>query len=167
MTTERKTLRVIIRLEHMGDRTVQFKTESPSQPNGSPPVSSQSPEHPQSSPQPKNGHEITFSTSPYIGSPDRLVTSIPPSGARTPTASGARTPGGTIKSRHLTPKFLTPLASFSRTALHLTKLDPTDAWLPITESRNGNAYYAAFHTLCAGIGIQALVLPLAFTILGW
>ncbi|KAI9181108.1 hypothetical protein LWI28_011504 [Acer negundo] len=33
--------------------------------------------------------------------------------------------------------------------------------------RNGNAYYAAFHTLCAGIGIQALVLPVAFRILGW
>lgn len=54
-----------------------------------------------------------------------------------------------------------------RRALQLTKLDPQDAWLPITESRNGNAYYAAFHTLCSGIGIQALVLPVAFTILGW
>ncbi|RVW51572.1 Lysine histidine transporter-like 8 [Vitis vinifera] len=54
-----------------------------------------------------------------------------------------------------------------RKALHLTKLDPQDAWLPITESRNGNAYYASFHTLCSGIGIQALVLPVAFTILGW
>jgi amino acid permease len=49
----------------------------------------------------------------------------------------------------------------------MTKLDPQDAWLPITESRNGNAYYAAFHTLCSGIGIQALILPVAFTILGW
>lgn len=49
----------------------------------------------------------------------------------------------------------------------MTKLDPQDAWLPITESRNGNAIYAAFHTLCSGIGIQALVLPVAFTILGW
>ncbi|XP_042507185.1 lysine histidine transporter-like 8 isoform X2 [Macadamia integrifolia] len=42
-----------------------------------------------------------------------------------------------------------------------------DAWLPITESRNGNAFYAAFHTLNSGIGFQALLLPLAFTILGW
>lgn len=50
---------------------------------------------------------------------------------------------------------------------HLTKLDPQDSWLPITESRSGNAFYAAFHTLCAGIGIQALVLPVAFTFLGW
>lgn len=54
-----------------------------------------------------------------------------------------------------------------RMALRLTKLDPQDAWLPITESRNGNEYYAAFHTLCSGIGFQALVLPVAFTILGW
>lgn len=50
---------------------------------------------------------------------------------------------------------------------HLTRLDPQDAWLPITESRSGNAYYAAFHTLCAGIGFQALLLPVAFSFLGW
>ncbi|PON36383.1 Amino acid transporter, transmembrane domain containing protein [Parasponia andersonii] len=66
-----------------------------------------------------------------------------------------------------TPRFITPIGSPLRRALHLTKLDPQDAWLPITESRNGNAYYAAFHTLCSGIGIQALILPVAFTILGW
>ncbi|KAJ8772785.1 hypothetical protein K2173_027962 [Erythroxylum novogranatense] len=48
-----------------------------------------------------------------------------------------------------------------------TKLDPQEAWLPITESRNGNSYYAAFHTLSSGIGFQALVLPLALTTLGW
>ncbi|KAG6648339.1 lysine histidine transporter-like 8 [Carya illinoinensis] len=70
------------------------------------------------------------------------------------------------KSSH-TPNFFTPLGSPIRRAIQLTKLDPHDAWLPITESRNGNAYYAAFHTLCSGIGIQALVLPVAFTILGW
>lgn len=50
---------------------------------------------------------------------------------------------------------------------HFTKLDPQDAWLPITESRNGNAYYSAFHTLSSGIGVQALLLPLAFTTLSW
>ncbi|KAL8524297.1 hypothetical protein ACS0TY_014029 [Phlomoides rotata] len=50
---------------------------------------------------------------------------------------------------------------------HLTKLDPQDSWLPITQSRNGNAYYAAFHTLASGIGFQSLLLPLAFTTLGW
>jgi hypothetical protein len=67
----------------------------------------------------------------------------------------------------LTPRFITPLGSPIRKALKMTKLDPQDAWLPITESRNGNKYYAAFHTLCSGIGIQALVLPVAFTVLGW
>ncbi|KAL2489395.1 Lysine histidine transporter-like 8 [Forsythia ovata] len=66
-----------------------------------------------------------------------------------------------------TPNFITPLGSPIRRAIKLTRLDPQDAWLPITESRNGNSFYAAFHTLCAGIGIQALVLPVAFTILGW
>lgn len=73
----------------------------------------------------------------------------------------------TPKSSHHTPNFFTPLSSPIRKAIQLTKLDPQDAWLPITESRNGNAYYAAFHTLCSGIGIQALILPVAFTILGW
>ncbi|XP_071691396.1 lysine histidine transporter-like 8 [Rutidosis leptorrhynchoides] len=126
---------------------------------------------------PKTGHKITFSNtppvvsappsqmhspsmsrSPFLGTPDRPVT-MPPSGARTPMAY--------IKSRNLTPRFLTPLGSPLRKALKLTKLDPTDAWLPITESRNGNSYYAAFHTLCSGIGIQALILPVAFTVLGW
>lgn len=50
---------------------------------------------------------------------------------------------------------------------HFTKLDPQEAWLPITESRSGNAYFSAFHTLSSGIGVQALLLPLAFTALGW
>ncbi|KAK3038861.1 hypothetical protein RJ639_028583 [Escallonia herrerae] len=50
---------------------------------------------------------------------------------------------------------------------HFTRIDPQEAWLPITESRNGNAYYAAFHTLSSGIGVQALLLPLAFATLGW
>ncbi|CAM6119520.1 unnamed protein product [Calypogeia fissa] len=50
---------------------------------------------------------------------------------------------------------------------HLTTIDPHDAWLPITESRGGNAYYAAFHNLNAIIGFQALILPVAFTFLGW
>lgn len=78
--------------------------------------------------------------------------------AITPLASPIR--------RVITP-FITPLASPIRKAISMTKLDPQDAWLPITESRNGNAFYAAFHTLCSGIGIQALVLPVAFTVLGW
>ncbi|GFZ10507.1 transmembrane amino acid transporter family protein [Actinidia rufa] len=73
----------------------------------------------------------------------------------------------TPKSNSRTPNFITPLGSPIRRALKMTKLDPHDAWLPITESRNGNAYYAAFHTLCSGIGIQALLVPIAFTVLGW
>ncbi|CAH1423455.1 unnamed protein product [Lactuca virosa] len=130
----------------------------------------QSPDHP-AAPKPKTGPKISFisipppshspfmSQTPYVpGTPDRPMT-MPPSGARTPMAY--------IRSRNLTPRFLTPLGSPLRKALRITKLDPTDAWLPITESRNGNAYYAAFHTLCSGIGIQALILPVAFTILGW
>lgn len=84
-----------------------------------------------------------------------------------PNAAAKRetTPNKTSHSR--TPTFITPLGSPVRRAIKLTKLDPQDAWLPITESRNGNAYYAAFHTLCSGIGIQALVVPVAFTVLGW
>ncbi|KAF8377741.1 hypothetical protein HHK36_031126 [Tetracentron sinense] len=50
----------------------------------------------------------------------------------------------------------------------LSKLDPDqEAWLPITESRNGNAFFSAFQTLSSGLGFQALLLPLAFTVLGW
>ncbi|XP_073032184.1 lysine histidine transporter-like 8 [Primulina eburnea] len=75
-------------------------------------------------------------------------------------------------------RMMTPLASPVKKAIsgmqtclaevgHITKLDPQDSWLPITESRNGNACYAAFHTLSSGIGFQSLVLPLAFTALGW
>ncbi|XP_057511306.1 lysine histidine transporter-like 4 [Actinidia eriantha] len=65
-------------------------------------------------------------------------------------------------SRFSTPKFITPLGSPIRRALHLTKLNPQDAWLPITESINGNAYYETFHTLSSGIGIQAFILPVSF-----
>ncbi|XP_050213543.1 lysine histidine transporter-like 8 [Mercurialis annua] len=49
----------------------------------------------------------------------------------------------------------------------ISVLHPHEAWLPITESRNGNAYYSTFHTLNSAIGAQALVLPLAFNSLGW
>ncbi|KAK9286703.1 hypothetical protein L1049_015106 [Liquidambar formosana] len=45
--------------------------------------------------------------------------------------------------------------------------NPLDAWLPITESRKGNVCTSTFHILCSGIGIQALLLPLAFVALGW
>ncbi|CAK9165842.1 unnamed protein product [Ilex paraguariensis] len=99
---------------------------------------------------PSQYHSPSLSRSPLLYTGDH------------PEKAAQKTPN---KSR--TPRFITPLGSPLRKALHLTKLDPQDAWLPITESRNGNAYYAAFHTLCSGIGIQALILPVAFTILGW
>ncbi|MED6121253.1 hypothetical protein PIB30_028356 [Stylosanthes scabra] len=44
---------------------------------------------------------------------------------------------------------------------------PKDEWLPITESRKGNAYFAGFHVLNSNIGFQALMLPVAFLTLGW
>lgn len=47
------------------------------------------------------------------------------------------------------------------------ELNPQDAWLPITESRNGNTFSATFLLLCSGIGIQALLLPVALATLGW
>ncbi|CAN4107306.1 unnamed protein product [Withania somnifera] len=113
--------------------------------------------------------------------PTPSIVSLPPSQFHSPSLSrspllhtgdhaSGTAPNRTVKtprSRGLTPRFITPLGSPLRKALKMTRLDPQDAWLPITESRNGNAYYAAFHTLSSGIGIQALVLPVAFTILGW
>ncbi|XP_050262286.1 lysine histidine transporter-like 8 [Quercus robur] len=111
---------------------------------------SDAPSPPISSP-PSQYHSPSLSRSPLLTTDDLTQTDIT---NKTPKAS-------------LTPRFITPLGSPIRRALHLTKLDPQDAWLPITESRNGNVYYAAFHTLCSGIGIQALILPVAFTILGW
>lgn len=113
---------------------------------------------------PSQFHSPSMSRSPLLHSPehggvgDHATTAQ--QGNKTPKTS--RTPR-----LSLTPRFITPLGSPVRKALKMTKLDPQDAWLPITESRNGNKYYAAFHTLCSGIGIQALVLPVAFTILGW
>ncbi|XVE56248.1 hypothetical protein DITRI_Ditri03aG0223100 [Diplodiscus trichospermus] len=98
-----------------------------------------------------------------------------PSMSRSPLLDSApKTP----KSPFVTRLMSTPVASPMKKAIasmqgyleevgHFTKLDPQEAWLPITESRNGNAYYSAFHTLSSGIGFQALVLPLAFTTLGW
>uniref|UniRef100_A0A7N2MZY6 Uncharacterized protein n=1 Tax=Quercus lobata TaxID=97700 RepID=A0A7N2MZY6_QUELO len=45
--------------------------------------------------------------------------------------------------------------------------NPQKAWLPITESRNGNTYFTTFHLICSGLGWQALSLPIAFATLGW
>ncbi|CBI37767.3 unnamed protein product, partial [Vitis vinifera] len=44
---------------------------------------------------------------------------------------------------------------------------PQEGWLPITESRKGGAFTSAFHLLASGIGIQAFLLPVAFSKLGW
>ncbi|XP_048335582.2 lysine histidine transporter-like 8 [Ziziphus jujuba] len=125
-----------------------------------------------------------ISSAPITPRPaDKPPVSCPPSQyhsasmTRSPLLSGEQGGEGAPKSKtpktprtpltSLTPRFMTPLGSPVRKALRATRFDPQDAWLPITESRNGNKYYAAFHTLCSGIGIQALVLPVALTILGW
>ncbi|WVZ19984.1 hypothetical protein V8G54_007306 [Vigna mungo] len=92
----------------------------------------------------------------------------------TPAVEVSKTPKSPFASRFMS----TPLASPMKKAIEnmqgyfgevgrFTKLDPQDDWLPITQSRNGNAYYAAFHVLSSGIGFQALLLPFAFTTLGW
>lgn len=59
--------------------------------------------------------------------------------------------------------------SFAPSSLHWPgrELNPQDAWLPITESRNGNVFSAVFHVLCSGIGFQSLLLPVAFATFGW
>ncbi|CAA7016594.1 unnamed protein product [Microthlaspi erraticum] len=44
---------------------------------------------------------------------------------------------------------------------------PVEEWLPITESRKGNIYTATLHLLCSGFGFQVLLLPAAFSALGW
>lgn len=102
-----------------------------------------------------------FHIYPPCSTPSPLIQSVP------------RTPKSPLAARIMTPlaspmkKAITSMQGYLEEIGHLTKLDPQEAWLPITESRNGNAYYAAFHTLSSGIGVQALVLPLAFTSLGW
>ncbi|KAL3539127.1 hypothetical protein ACH5RR_002493 [Cinchona calisaya] len=49
---------------------------------------------------------------------------------------------------------------------HKEQPNPED-WLPITQSRKGNAFTAAFLLLCSGINFQAFLLPVAFVSLGW
>lgn len=118
---------------------------------------------------PTQFHSPSLSRSPLLlESPIHIKSSTNnPTPNKTPRSRNSLTPFS------LTPSFLTPLGSPVRKIIKMTKLetqhdiDDPDNWLPITESRNGNAYYAAFHTLCSGIGIQALILPVAFTILGW
>ncbi|XP_059635230.1 lysine histidine transporter-like 8 [Cornus florida] len=115
-------------------------------------------------------------TTPAISAPPfRVQYSSSPSMARSPFLdySVLKTLESPLATRLMSPlaspmkKAISTMQTYLEEVGHLTKLDPQDAWLPITESNSGNAYYAAFHTLCSGIGVQALVLPLAFTALGW
>nr|POF18103.1 lysine histidine transporter-like 8 [Quercus suber] len=55
----------------------------------------------------------------------------------------------------------------SSTSLQGYQNNPQEAWLPITESRNGNTNFTTFHLICSGLGWQALSLPIAFASLGW
>ncbi|GLT96860.1 hypothetical protein SLE2022_144540 [Rubroshorea leprosula] len=48
-----------------------------------------------------------------------------------------------------------------------SELSELEAWLPITESRNGSVHSGVLHVLCSGIGFQALLLPVALATLGW
>ncbi|THG19302.1 hypothetical protein TEA_028501 [Camellia sinensis var. sinensis] len=103
-----------------------------------------------------------------------------PSGQRSPRpphAAASKEAKSWTPTSFISPRFLSPIGTPMKRVLinmkgyleevgHLTKLNPQDAWLPITESRNGNAHYAAFHNLNAGVGFQALVLPVAFSFLG-
>lgn len=117
---------------------------------------------------------ISIPATPRISSTPEIQT---PSGQRSPRKLEGGKSSWTPTS-FISPRFLSPIGTPMKKALvnmkgyleemgHLTKLNPQDAWLPITESRNGNAYYAAFHNLNAGVGFQALLLPVAFSFLGW
>ncbi|XP_047327196.1 lysine histidine transporter-like 8 [Impatiens glandulifera] len=120
---------------------------------------------------------ISIPATPRASTPETQT----PSGQRSPRTTSAAigketrscTPTSFISPRFLSPigtpmkRVLTNMKGYLEEVGHLTKLNPQDAWLPITESRNGNAHYAAFHNLNAGIGFQALLLPVAFSFLGW
>uniref|UniRef100_A0A0E0JAG2 Amino acid transporter transmembrane domain-containing protein n=1 Tax=Oryza nivara TaxID=4536 RepID=A0A0E0JAG2_ORYNI len=97
------------------------------------------------------------------------VVSIPPTPRGMSTPEGTATPPPAAGRGAATParRVVEGLRGYLEEVGHLTRLNPQDAWLPITESRSGNARYAAFHTLNAGLGFQALLLPLAFPALGW
>lgn len=117
---------------------------------------------------------MSIPATPRASTPEILT----PSGQRSPRpASNPKSTAWTPTSL-ISPRFLSPIGTPMKRVLvnmkgyleevgHLTKLNPQDAWLPITESRNGNAHYAAFHNLNAGVGFQALLLPVAFAFLGW
>lgn len=96
----------------------------------------------------------SMTRSPFIGSTPKTPARSPFTAMMTPLASPMK-------------KAMASMQGYLEEVGQFTRLDPHDDWLPITESRNGNVYYAAFHTLSSGIGVQALLLPLAFSVLGW
>lgn len=117
---------------------------------------------------------ISIPATPRVSTPEILT----PSGQRSPRPATKSSSAAWTPTSFISPRFLSPIGTPMKRVLvnmkgyleevgHLTKLNPQDAWLPITESRNGNAHYAAFHNLNAGVGFQALVLPVAFAFLGW
>ncbi|KAF8405113.1 hypothetical protein HHK36_010011 [Tetracentron sinense] len=119
---------------------------------------------------------VSIPATPRMSTPEILT----PSGQRSPRPSSKEAKSSTAwtPTSLISPRFLSPIGTPMKRVLvnmkgyleevgHLTKLNPQDAWLPITESRNGNAHYAAFHNLNAGVGFQALLLPVAFAFLGW
>ena len=92
------------------------------------------------------------------------------SGSKTPhTPQTPWTPSQFFHSPIGTPvrKAITNIKSYLEDVGHLAKFNPQDAWLPITESRTGNAFYSIFHNVNAGIGFQGLLLPYAMFYLGW
>lgn len=111
----------------------------------------------------------TGQRSPRLQHPAATTTTTLPKDSK----SAAWTPSSFISPRFLSPigtpmkRVFVNMKGYLEEVGHLTKLNPHDAWLPITESRNGNAHYAAFHNLNAGFGFQALFLPVAFSFLGW
>ncbi|RZC52025.1 hypothetical protein C5167_020451 [Papaver somniferum] len=122
---------------------------------------------------------MSIPTTPRVSTPEILT----PTGQRSPRSirlggSKDQTKSSWTPTSLISPRFLSPIGTPMKKVIvnmkgyleevgHITKLNPQDAWLPITESRNGNAHYAAFHNLNAGIGFQALLLPVAFSYLGW
>ncbi|KAG8048688.1 hypothetical protein GUJ93_ZPchr0009g66 [Zizania palustris] len=101
-----------------------------------------------------------------VSEPELVSIPATPRGLSTPEGTSTPPVGGR---RAATParRVVEGLRGYLEEVGHLTRLNPQDAWLPITESRSGNARYAAFHNLNAGLGFQALLLPLAFPGLGW
>ncbi|CAA3018591.1 lysine histidine transporter-like 8, partial [Olea europaea subsp. europaea] len=116
---------------------------------------------------------ISIPATPRASTPEILTPSCQRSPRKESSTAKSWTPTSFISPRFLSPigtpmkRVLTNMKGYLEEVGHLTKLNPQDAWLPITESRNGNAHYAAFHNLNAGVGFQALVLPVAFSFLGW